>query len=344
MALVQHIAKWNLENNTWDKPSFLDVGHCFSIVNYDYICNDPFDGVNYVIIATGSRLERNTSNFFEISNKIYRIDNVINHFKNKNGNYQIQTFFIDKDAPIIESAKKFAEYIDSLAIIPSTKTINVMGVSKCGTMSFYVPSFFKYNESFNKFNLYNVAVPYQGTKFASPNLIIPEIRDFCIKTLGNNFLGDFLYYKLFNSYRLGSSYSHMDYDVSILDSIDEQYKNLYDRLFIEQIFSSKNVEAINEINSFKNFTTKADKHSLPEAIATFNYWGVSLCLLNDIFFEGKADGLVPYESQKSIDDIIHQKSIHLPSSHHDVNTNIRICNQILDEMDKTIEPTLRLKK
>ena len=71
MALVQHIAKWNLENKTWEKPTFLDTGHCFSIVNYDYIGNDAFDGVNYIIIATGSRLERNTSNFYEIDNRIY---------------------------------------------------------------------------------------------------------------------------------------------------------------------------------------------------------------------------------------------------------------------------------
>ena len=49
------------------------------------------------------------------------------------------------------------------------------------------------------------------------------------------------------------------------------------------------------------------------------------------------------ENAKSIDDILHVESIHLPSSHHDVNTNIRVCNQILEEIDKTIEPTLRLK-
>ena len=44
-----------------------------------------------------------------------------------------------------------------------------------------------------------------------------------------------------------------------------------------------------------------------------------------------------YESQKSIDDILQIESIHLPSSHHDVNTNIRVCNQILEEIDKNME-------
>ena len=96
--------------------------------------------------------------------------------------------------------------------------------------------------------------------------------------------------------------------------------------------------------TFDDIMDCADEKSLPEALATFNYWGVGLCLLNNIFFGGKADGLVPYESQKSIDDILHMESIHLASSHHDVNTNIRVCNEILSEIDKTIGPTLRLKK
>ena len=35
-----------------------------------------------------------------------------------------------------------------------TKTINIMGVSKCGAMSFYIPRFLKYDESFRKLNIF----------------------------------------------------------------------------------------------------------------------------------------------------------------------------------------------
>lgn len=343
MGTLEHIAKWDKDKHFWGEPSAFDLGHSFSIANYDIILNDPFDGVNYIIIASGSRLERNTSNFQTIEEKIYRMDNVINHYKNQNGNYIIQCFFIDKDAPIIECSKKFAEYIDSLAYLPNTKTINVIGVSKCATMSFYTPRFFKCSESFNKFNLFNVAAPYLGTKFASPTMIIPEIKDFAISTFGNNVIGYSIYNKLLNSYNSANSNSHMDYDISLLDSIGDELKSSYDRFFIERMFCSENVDSIKEIHSFKNFTTRIDKKSLPEAIATFNFWGISLCFLNDIFFEGKADGLVPFESQQSIDDVLHVESIHLPSSHHDVNTNIRVCNKILEEIDSTIGPSLRLK-
>lgn len=343
MGTIEHFAKWDKINKQWRNPTFEDFGNCFSIADYETIINEPNTGINYIIIASGSRLERNTKEYLKIDEKIYRIDNVIEHYKHQKGNYHIQCFFIDKDAPIIETAKKFAEYIDSLSILPSTKTINVMGVSKCGAMSLYTPRFFKHNESFQKFNLFNVTVPYQGTKFASPKLVLSEARAFSKKLFGNSPLGKLVFQKLKETYQDGCSYSHMDYDISLENSIGGTHRALYDKNFIKNMFCNENIAAIREINSFKNFTTRIDKFTLPEAIRTLNTWGISLCIINDIFFEGKADGLVPYESQKSIDDILHVESIHLPSSHHDVNTNIRVCNQILEEIDKTIEPTLRLK-
>ena len=344
MGTIEHLAKWNKITKKWEKPKQENFGNSFSIVDYKTIINNPYDTINYIIIASGSRLERNTKEFIKIDEKIYRIDNVINHYKNKQGNYHIQCFFIDKDAPIIESSKKFAQYIDSLAQLSSTKTINVMGVSKCGAMSLYTPRFFKHNETFKKFNLFNVTVPYQGTKFASPKLVLTEAKAFSKKLFGNSLLAKLTFQKLKEIYQDGCSYSHMDFDVSLQDSIGGNYRILYDKNFIKNMFCTENIDALKEINSFKNFTTKIDKYTLPEAIKTLNTWGISLCLLNEIFFDGQADGLVPYESQISIDEILHTPSIHLPSSHHDVNTNIRVCNQILEEIDKTIEQQIILKK
>jgi hypothetical protein len=153
------------------------------VYRYSIFVNDE----DYKLISENPISHNDTAYFINIDEKIYRMDNVIEHYKNQKGNYIIQCFFIDKDAPIIETAKKFANYIDSLSINPSTKTINIMGVSKCGAMSFYTPRFFKQQESFDKTNIFNVAVPYQGTKFASPDLIIPEIKDFSTRTFGNNF-------------------------------------------------------------------------------------------------------------------------------------------------------------
>ena len=335
MAKIEHIVKWNKKTSSWQNPTPENYGNSFSISTYEPILNDPFDGFNYIIIASGSRLERNTNNFINIDEKIYRMDNVIEHYKNQKGNYIIQCFFIDKDAPIIETAKKFANYIDSLSINPSTKTINIMGVSKCGAMSFYTPRFFKQQESFDKTNIFNVAVPYQGTKFASPKIILSEARKYTKKLFGNTPIANIVFQKLKNEYLSGCSYSHMDYDVALQDSIGGIHKALYDKQFIKNMFCTENIDAIKQIHSFHNFTTQIDNQTLPEAIKTLNTWGISLCILNEIFFSGQADGLVPFESQKSIDDFIQKESIHL-QSHHDVNTNIRACNQILTEIDKTL--------
>ena len=114
MGTIEHIAKWNKESCTWEEPGLLDMGHSFSISHYVTILEVWFDGMNYIIVACGSRLVRISSYDSKRNDRIYRMDNVINHYKNQNGNYNIQCFFIDKDAPIIESAKKFAEYIDLL--------------------------------------------------------------------------------------------------------------------------------------------------------------------------------------------------------------------------------------
>lgn len=337
--------KWNLSNNDWENPTTENIGRSFCMCDFGTYLNDPYNGIDYIIIANGSRLENLTHSKTDMSTKVLRMDNVINHYKNLKGNFKIEAFVIDADAPIIESSKKLAQYIDHLSMLSTTRSVNVIGVSKCGAMSFYIPSFFKNEESFRKFNLFNVAVPYQGTKFASPTLIIPEIKKMAKEKFGDTFLANLTYNGLKNYYKTMCSNSHMDYDISVQDSLDEkEYIEVYDKSFLENLFSQENIEKIKRISSFKNFTTRTDKNTLPEAIATLNFWGIGLCLLNDTFFDSSADGLVPYDSQKCIDDIISQESIHLPSSHHDVNTNVRVCNLILEEVDKTISgPVLRRK-
>ena len=89
MGTIEHFAKWNKKTKQWENPSIEDYGHCFSIADYETIINNPSDGINYIIIATGSRLERNTNEFIKINDNIYRIDNVINHYKNQKGTITI---------------------------------------------------------------------------------------------------------------------------------------------------------------------------------------------------------------------------------------------------------------
>ncbi len=337
MGKIVTKGKWNLQSENWIlNPKEELYGRSFAIAEYDKIINDEKGKTNYILIAQGSRVEDHTKNFKTIKEKEVRIDNVLTYFSKENANYDIQLFLMDADAPIIEDAKLLANYIDSLAVSPNTNSINIVGLSKCSAMSFYVPSFFKSQESFKKTNLFNIAAPYTGTKLASPLIFYPEVKKFITAKIGNNKLSDSIYNKLINFYESISSNSHMDYDIAIPNGIPEEKFSVYDKSFIENIFSLKNINSIKSLNNFKNFVTSIDKNTLKEAIKTMNLTGIGLCLLNDLFFEGKSDGMVYTESQRKVEEHLDLQSYFI-ASHHDVNSNTKVFNKILDSVKDTIE-------
>ena len=142
--------------------------------------------------------------------------------------------------------------------------------------------------------------------------------------------------KLINFYEGISSNSHMDYDIAIPGGIPESKKHVYDESLIRDIFSNNNVDAVKKLNSFKNFLTGIDSNTLKEAIATMNFTGIGLCILNDLFFEKKSDGMIYVSSQQQVDDIVGIKSYRLVSAHHDVSSNPRVMNDVLSVVDDTI--------
>lgn len=104
MGNIEVYAKWNLKDNNWSTPKFEDYGRSFAIANYENIINN--DGkYDYVIIAQGSRVEDHSKDFVRIKEKEVRIDNILRHYGKKNGNYVVQLFLMDADAPIIEDCK-----------------------------------------------------------------------------------------------------------------------------------------------------------------------------------------------------------------------------------------------
>ena len=335
MGKINSIAKW--KNNIWDmNPSLDEVGRSFSFGEYDWIVND--DGkYEYIIIANGSRVEDHSSDFINIKERKLRIDNVLTHYKRKNDNYVIKTFLMDADAPIVEDAKLFAKYIDILADRDNTSSINIINLSKCGVMGFYVPSFLKSSNSYHKTNIFNVATPYEGTKLASPLIFYPEVKQFISSKINNENISNVVYNKLIEFYESISSNSHMDYDIAIPGGIPNDKLKVYDESFIKNVFSSSNITSINRINSFQNILTGIDSNTLKEAISTVNFTGIGLCLLNDIFFEGKSDGMVYIDSQRKVENYLDIKSYQLLSAHHDVNSNIRVFNDILSIVDDVIE-------
>ena len=329
MGTIDIFAKWNLEKNEWVQSSDLkDIGRSFAIASYKRIINDN-GKINYIIIDQGSRVEDHSKDFSTIKETEVRIDNVIRHYERCNGNYDIKLFLMDADAPIVEDAKLFANYVESLVALPNTNSVNIVGLSKCSVMNFYVPRFFKNRETFKKTNVYNIASPYEGTKFASPKIFYPEIKRVFKSDIVCNIL-------VKNVYEKKSSNSHMDYDIAIPGGIPDERIHLYDENFIKNVFCTDNVEAVKRLNSFKNILTSIDSEVRKEAIITGNLYGIALCLFDKRFFDGKSDGMVYTSSQKKVEDVLDIKSYSI-KSHHDVNSNIRAFNEVLGIVDDTID-------
>lgn len=329
MGKIDIIAKWDLEKNKWTQSSDLkDIGRSFAIANYKKIINDN-GKINYIIIDQGSRVEDHSKDFFNIKETEVGIDNVISHYERCNGNYDIKLFLMDADAPIIEDAKLFANYVEKLASLPNTNSVNIVGLSKCSVMNFYVPRFFKNSDTYKKTNIYNIASPYEGTKFASPKIFYPEIKRVFKSDILCNTLVKNIYEKI-------SSNSHMDYDIAIPGGIPAEKLQIYDESFIKNVFCTDNVEAVKRLNSFKNILTSIDSNVRKEAIKTLNFYGIALCLFDKMFFDGKSDGMVYTSSQRKVEDVLDIKSYSI-KSHHDVNSNIRAFNEVLGIVDDTID-------
>ena len=337
MGKIEVFGKWDLENGCWvSNPDTKLYGRSFAIANYDRVINNN-GKINYIIFGYGCRVEDRSKNFIDIKEKEAGVKNIINHYKKSNGNYDIKFYMMDADAPIVEDAKYLAKYIESLAALPTTNSVNVIGLSKCSVMNFYIPSFFNNPDTFTKTNIFNVASPYEGTKLASPLVFYPEVKKVISSKIHDERLANLIYNKLIGVYEGISSNSHMDYDIAIPGGIPESKKHVYDESLIKNVFCDDNVNAIKKLNCFKNFLTGIDDNTLKEAISTMNFSGIGVCILNDVFFNKQSDGMVYISSQKKVEDILNIKSYKLVSAHHAVSSNKRVFNDILHVVDDTIE-------
>lgn len=360
MGKVEIIGKWNLDNEVWEQPKFKrEKGRSFSFANYNSIILSKKDGshliktvpemlqynknkvsgkgFNYVIIAPGVRLE-DCSNDFETTRDSYaNMGRIVEYFEKSDENVIVKMFLMDADAPIDEDAKKMAQYIDILASNPSTDTISLVGLSKCATMSFNTPKYFKNPNSFIKTNIYTIATPYNGTKLASPKIFYLEIKRFITSLFGDNSFTEKIYNMVIKLYESISSNSHMDYDIAIPGEVYEKMMPYYDPSFIKNMFSSANIDSISKVNTYHNMVTGIDEKTMNEAIIHGDITGIALCLLDKFFFDEPSDGMVAVSSQRLVERKVERMHSHkLISSHHNINSCLRVLNDVLHVVDDTI--------
>jgi len=341
MGIIDVKWKWDLNKNDWSENlDYNSRGRAFAFVNYEEIINNVNEGIDYLIFAYGTRVEDCSKYFLTVRDSYMGIEKVISYFKKLNKNIVVSLFLMDADAPIVEDAKKVAQYIDNLSMLSNTNSVNLVGVSKCGAMLFNTPKFFKRESSFRKTNVYTVATPFTGTKLASPSIFYPEVEKLITSKLGKNKLSGMVYRELINIYEGVSSNSHMDYDIAMLGGITGDKLKLYDDTLIKNMFSKNNIDAISRVSNYRNLVTGIDDKTLGEAIRTMNFNGIGLCVLNELFFEGKSDGMVTTDAQREIerqDGMDGLKSDILLSSHHDVASNNRVFGDVLYIVNDTID-------
>ena len=345
MAIITGHRKWDNNEYNWTESNEDNLSISGAFAHYTPIIHNPDEGINYIICTYGNRVEDNTKNPTTLSDSKMNLNKFMDYFKTKEENYKLITYFMDKDAPIVEDSKRVASYIDLLNASSNTKSVTLFSLSKGSCLATYVPKFIKKEESLKKLNVINVAAPYEGTILASPRIFYPMIKEL--------FFGSEVLYKVFkNVYESISSNSHMDYDIAVKDGICLQSYNAfsndfidalsmdkilnnkellklvkditenpykyYDPSFISDIFSEENIEALKKIKSFTNLTTGIDENTLIDSIKRLNVVGIAMCFINKHFLDSEGDGLVKTSSEKLIENYMDIKSTHLDSAQHNI--------------------------
>ena len=205
----------------------------------------------------------------------------------------------------------------------------------------YAPRYFNNPKSYDLTYMYNIATPYSGTTMASPLYFYPEIKKLVTSKLGDNAISNFIYKKLVDFYESRSSNSHMDYDIAKPGGVSEDKKDNYDKDFIENIFSSENIEALKKIKGFENFTTHIDKNVIEKAIKMGDFNTIGLSILNSWFFDKKSDGFVMTSEQSLVEEHLNVKSTELASSHMIMTSDS--LDTVLDSINSNVKNIQRTR-
>lgn len=329
-------AKWDKDTNKWNEnPNEKDFGRSFAISNLKE--SKTTSNINYIFFSPGERVEDHSKDYKTMSLKENRMDRIIDHYNKKGDNYSINMLFMDADAPIKEDAKLFAKIIDKLCRNKDTNSVTLVGFSKCGVMNCYVPKFFRKRKTYKKTNMINVAAPYEGTILASPKFLWKELSDRLKNKLHSEKITQMIVNKMKKIYHNMSSNSHMDYDIALVDGVEEDQKKLYDKSLITNVFKKDNVRAIKKLRAFRNVVTGIDKKTWKECIKEHNRQGFLLCLLNRYLMNHESDGFVNTKSQEKAEVVLKQDNIRMNSSHHHITSSKRMTEELLTVIDDTIE-------
>lgn len=225
MGNIKNIAKWNNENNKFDRKLTSFNNSAFSLAYFDDIIVNDDNNFDYIFFSEGSQLKDLISkkNSESIDSNIKNLDVMFNYFSNKKHNVKFVLVALDTDAPINEDSKLLAETIDNIND-SNVLSINLVGISKSGAMMFNSIKYMKNKSNLKNINLFTISTPFLGSPLASPKVIFPVIK----RVAGP--IG--IYW--FNSV---SSRNHLDFDIAVSGGMTEEFMDNYDPNFIKNILS-----------------------------------------------------------------------------------------------------------
>lgn len=347
MGTIKVIKKWDLKSNSWNnKVNDEDKKRALSIAEYGLIRHDESSQINYILLADGCRVENHTKDSSHIRENRAGIANILSYFESKKENYKIELLLVDNDAPLAEESKVLASYIDFLSRKSTTKTVNVIGLSKCGVMSFDMLKYLKSPFSKLKARVYSVSSPYTGTIMASPLLLESEVKNIISSKIGESALADKITAAFMKLYYSIMSNSHMDLDIAVPHYVPDYLKANYDLTFLQNIFSDTNLSSITNVRHYENICTAIDDTTLKNSLKSGNLVALGLCILNDTLFAGKSDGMVSLESQQKIESYYpfeHSASKIISSCHGALSTPI-YANELLNIVNANMQNEPKLQR
>ena len=349
MSKIDIVGKWDLNNNNWYDPyTENERGSSLALASLKNVKVDDNYNYEYFIFCPGTRLEDESKDSKTISDGAENIDKAQKFFGKLDKNIQIKLLLLDADAPLKEESIFFGNHIDSISSNPHIKSINIIAHSQGAALAFNSLKYIRKPLALSKTNLFTTAVPFKGTIMASPLYLYPRLEDIIKNKISNEFLVQRLMEGLTKLYESFSSNSHMDYDIAIPGGANSKY----DKSFIKNLLSEENISMISKINSYHNIYTKIESDTFKKCLKTGDLTGMVLCLIDDIVFTEKSDGIVPLSSQQALENLnpeglkIHQ----VKSSTHNIFGNVQDAYEVFsiinDEIDETTEKAYykKLKK
>lgn len=349
MSKVDIIGKWDLSNNSWYDPyTEEERGKSLSLVSLKSVETDESYNYEYFIFCPGIRLENVSKDSKTVSDKAGDIDKAIKYFSKLDKNIHMKLLLLDNDAPLKEESIFLGNHIESISSNPHINSINVIAHSIGAAVAFDSLKSIRKPLALSKTNLFTTAVPFKGTIMASPLYLYPRLEDIIKNKISNEFLIQRLMEGLTKLYESFSSNSHMDYDIAIPGGANSKY----DKSFIKNLLSEENISMISKINSYHNIYTKIESDTFKKCLKTGDLTGMVLCLIDDIVFTEKSDGIVPLSSQQALENLnseglkIHQVKSSTNNIFGNVQDAYEVFSIINDEIDETKEKAYykKLKK